>query len=102
MRLPLAFPPLPVTAVLGRTASRPARPRSFDRPSPNVVRLPLMTGADRGLKTLGFQSFSFSLFTIRRECDAVNVAFSPGGLPDVAAVGLRLRWARTAVLDVFK
>lgn len=60
---------------------------------PSVVRLcPLffITGNVCGLKTLGFGALSFSLFTILRACDAVNMVFSLGELLYVAD-GLRLR-----------
>lgn len=106
IRLPRwAPPPLPVTTLLNLPASRPAKLESFCRPSPRVVRLgapALTTAAVLGLSTFAFQSFSFSLFTIRRAWDAVNIAFSPGGLADDAAVGLRLRCARNAVFEAFE
>jgi hypothetical protein len=52
----------------------------------------LPTGADRGLRTLVFQSLEgFSLFTIRLASDAENMAFSLGGEPALVAVGLRRR-----------
>ncbi len=94
-RLPRGFPPLPVTAVLRRIASLLTVPFSLGLiVSPIVVlRDPgcLLTGAVRGLRMLVFQSFSFSLLTIRRACEAVNIVFSFGGLPDDALVGLRRR-----------
>lgn len=82
-----------MTAVLSRTASLPPRPVSRGLPSPNVVLrwlAVLTTGAVRGLRMLAFTSFSLSLLTMRRACDAVNI-FSFGGLPAEVPVGLRRR-----------
>src|SRR2546423_156254 len=70
-------------------------------PSPTVVLLvpPLPTiPVTLGLRTPIFHSFSLSLLppmTILLACPAVNM-FSFGGLPAVAAVGLRLRCVREA------
>jgi len=54
-------------------------------------------GALRGLRTLERQSASALPLTMRRAWLALNM-FSLGGLPALAAVGLRRRWLRGALL----
>ena len=58
-----------------------------------------MTGMVRGLRTLGFASISFSLFTMRLAWEAVNMVLSEGEPPYDADVGLRRRWTRRELAD---
>jgi hypothetical protein len=81
----------PLTTRMGFLSSvDPSRGRSSPAVAIVVRRAaPFRMGADRGLRTLFFQSESRSLFTIRRAALAENMLFSFGGL--LAAVGLRRR-----------
>lgn len=86
---------LGAATILSLIASLPVRLISLDLKSPpSVTRLWLVffiTGIVRGLRTLCLKSYSFSLFTILRAWDAVNMVFSVGELPRLVAVGLRRR-----------
>ncbi len=101
MRLPLDEEPLRIRT--GALAFKFGG-ASLGRSSPTlakVVRLtaPFIIGVTRGLSTLFFQSASWLDLTMRRAAPAERREFSLGGLPTVAAVGLRRRCARFTGTD---
>jgi len=101
MRLPLDEEPLVI-----RTGARAFKlgGASRGRSSPTFAKVVRLTalfimGVTRGLSTLFFQSASWTDLTMRRAAPAERREFSLGGLPIVAAVGLRRRCARFTGTD---
>lgn len=95
---------LPLEPLVSRTGSRfNVEPSLGPSPFAMVVRRAalLRIGAVLGLSTLFFQSPSRSLLTIRRAALADSMAFSFGGLHEVAAVGLLRLWVRLIAAPEF-